>query len=176
MAKKKFEITDIAKYMEEISADWSELKRKNFKLTMKKVMGNMAVAHRMVADASKEMVSLLDEMELPMWMKLSDMTMRPLMHIEVPEVTVLCEEARQISKANQHTWNQSTKVTTIMEAQNLPFLPTAWGFRVEDRAKKVIAGLIYKYLKDQMYGGKVERYICRILTTKLLCFIKEGLQ
>ena len=43
-----------------------------------------------------------------------------------------------------------------MEAKNLPFLPTAWGYKVEGKAKKVIAGIIYKYVKDQMYEGKVE--------------------
>ena len=75
VAKRKYEIEDIAAYMEEITADWSELKCKNFMLTMKKVMGNMAVAHRMVAEASGEMITLLDEIELPLWMKLADMTM-----------------------------------------------------------------------------------------------------
>ena len=59
--QKKIEIKDIEAYMDEITADWSELKRKNFLLTMKKVMGNMSVAHRMVADASQEMITLLDE-------------------------------------------------------------------------------------------------------------------
>ena len=142
--------------MEEITADWSELKRKNFMLTMKKVMGNMSVAHQMVAEASQEMITLLDEIELPLWMKLADMTMQPLMMLEIPEVAVMCEEARQLSKENQQHWNQATKITTIMEVKNLPFLPTAWGYRVEGRAKKVIAGIIYKYVKDQMYEGKIE--------------------
>ena len=67
----------------------------------------------------------------------------------------MCEEARQMSKENQQHWNQATKVTTIMEAKNLPFLPTAWGYRIEGRAKKVIAGIVYKYVKDQMYKGKI---------------------
>ena len=43
-----------------------------------------------------------------------------------------------------------------MEVKNLPFLPTAWGYKVEGRAKKVIAGIIYKYVKDQMYAGELE--------------------
>ena len=43
-----------------------------------------------------------------------------------------------------------------MEAKNLLFLPTVWGFKVEGRAKKVIAGIIYKYVKDQMYEGELE--------------------
>ena len=155
VAKKKYEIKDIAAYMEEITADWSELKRKNFSLAMKKVMGNMSVAHRMVSEASQEMITLLDEIELPLWMKLADMTMRPLVLLEIPEVAVMCEEAQQISKGNQQNWNQSTKITTIMKVKNLLFLPMAWGYRVEDRAKKVITGIIYKYIKDQMYQGKI---------------------
>ena len=76
VAKRKYEIKDIAAYMEEITADWSDLKRKDFKLIMKRVMGNMSAAHRMVAEASQEMITLLDEVELPIWMKLVDMTMR----------------------------------------------------------------------------------------------------
>ena len=39
--------------------------------------------------------------------------MRPLVHIEVPEVTIMCEEAKQISKGNDQHWDQMTKVTTI---------------------------------------------------------------
>ena len=156
VAKRRYEIKDIAAYMEEITADWSDLKRKDFKLTMKRVMGNMSAAHRMVAEASQEMITLLDEVELPVWMKLVDMTMRPLVLMEVPEVAVMCEEARQLSRENQQHWNQSTKITTIMEAKNLPFLPTTWGYKVEGRAKKVIAGIIYKYVKDQMYAGELE--------------------
>ena len=155
VAKKKYKIKDIAKYMKEISADWTEMKRKSFLQTMKKVMGNMSVAHRMVAEASQEMVTLLDEIELPLWMKLADMTMRPLVLLEIPEVTVMCEEAKQLSRENQQNWNQSTKITEIMESKNLPFLPTAWGYRIEGRAKKVIAGIVYKYVKDQMYEGNI---------------------
>ena len=109
VAKRKYEIKDIAKYMEEISADWTELKRKNFLLTMKKVMGNMSVAHRMVSEASQEMITLLDDIELPLWMKLADMTMRPLVLLEIPEVTVMCKEAKQISKKNPAALEPSHK-------------------------------------------------------------------
>ena len=123
---------------------------------MKKVMGNMTVAHRMVADVAQEMVGLLDEVELPLWIKVADITMRPLVHIEVPELTIICEEAKQISKENDQHWDQTTKITTIMEAQSLPFLPTSWGYDRPGRAKKVIAGIIYKYVKDRMYDDKVE--------------------
>ena len=70
-------------------------------------------------------------------------------------MAVMCEEAKQMSKENQQHWNQATKIMTIMEAKNLPFLPMAWGYRVEGRVKKVIAGIIYKYVKDQMYEGKI---------------------
>ena len=156
VAKKKFGIKDVMEYAEEVSSDWTALKRKNFIASMKKVMGNMTVAHRMVADASQEMVSLLDEIDLPLWIKLADITMRPLVHIEVPEVTIMCEEAKQLSKENEQHWDQTTKITTIMESQSLPFLPTSWGYDKEGRAKKVIAGIIYKYVKDRMYDDKIE--------------------
>ena len=156
VAKKKFAIKDVMEYVEEVSSDWSAIKKKSFILTMKKVMGNMTVAHRMVAEASQEMINLLDEIELPLWMKLADMAMRPLVHIEVPELTIMCEEARQMSKVNEQHWDQTTKITTIMEAKSLPFLPTSWGYDKEGRAKKVIVGIIYKYVKDRMYDGKIE--------------------
>ena len=156
VAKKKFGIKDVMEYVEEVTSDWTEIKRKNFIATMKKVMGNMTVAHRMVAEASQEMISLLDEIDLPLWIKLADITMRPLVHIEVPEVTIMCEEGKQISKENEQHWDQTTKISTIMEAKSLPFLPTSWGYDKEGRAKKVIAGIIYKYVKDRMYEGKVE--------------------
>ena len=143
-------------YVEEVSSDWLEVKRKNFILAMKKVMGNMTVAHRMVAEASQEMLNLLDEVKLPLWIKLADITMRPLVHLEIPELAIMCEEAKQICKGNEQNWDQTTKITTIMEGRNLPFLPTAWGYNKEGRAKKVIAGIIYKYVKDRMYDGKTE--------------------
>ena len=156
VAKKKFGIKDVMEYAEEVSSDWTDLKRKNFIATMKKVIGNMTVAHRMVADAAQEMVSLLDEVELPLWIKLADIMMRPLVHIEVPELTIMCEEAKQISRENDQHWDQMTKITTIMESQCLPFLPTSWGYDKSGRAKKMIAGIIYKYVKDRMYDDKVE--------------------
>ena len=74
-----------------------------------------------------------------------------LVVIEVPEVTVLCEEAKQLSKENQRNWTQNTEVMVIMEEQNLPFLSTAWGYQAEDKARKLIAGIIYKYVRDRMY-------------------------
>ena len=49
-----------------------------------------------------------------------------------------------------------------MEVKNLPFLPTAWGYKVEGRAKKVIAGIIYKYVKDQMYEGTIETPVTEV--------------
>ena len=119
-------------------------------------MGNMTVAHRMVADASQEMINLLDEIELPLWMKIADMTMRPLVVLEVPEVTVMCEEAKQLSRANEQVWDQTTKITTIMESKNLPVLPASWGYDREGKAKKLIAGIVYKYVKDRMYWGQAE--------------------
>ena len=155
VAKKKYEIRDIAQYVEKICKDWTPLKQKNLKEVMKRVMGNMSVAHQMVSEACQELISLLDEVNISLWCKLVDMTTRPLVIMEVPEVTVMCEEACQLSRENQRHWNQNTEVTTIMEAQNLPFLPMAWGYRAEDRAKKVVAGIIYKYVRDQMYGYKV---------------------
>ena len=162
VAKKKFSISDVMSYVEEVSSDWNEIKRKNFLLTMKKVMGNMAVAHRMVADASQEMLNLLDEIDLPLWVKLADITMRPLVHLEIPEVTIMCEEAKQVCKANEQSWDHTTKITKIMECQCLPFLPTAWGYDRAGRAKKVVAGIIYKYVKDRMYDGKVETPVTEV--------------
>ena len=156
VAKKKYSIGDVMSYVEEVSSDWNKLKRKNFLITMKKVMGNMAIAHKMVADASQELINLLDEVDLPLWIKLADITMRPLVHLEIPDVVIMCEEAKQVCKANEQSWDQTTKITAIMESQCLPFLPTAWGYDREGRAKKVVAGIIYKYVKDRMYGGKVE--------------------
>ena len=156
VAKKKFSIKDIMEYTEEVSNDWPELKRKSFIMSMKKIMGNMTVAHRMVADASQEMINLLDEIELPLWMKIADLTMRPLVHLEVPEVAVLCEEAKQLSKANEQVWDQTTKITTIMESKSLPVLHASWGYDKEGKAKKLIAGIVYKYVKDRMYGGQME--------------------
>ena len=156
IAKNKYSIKDIMEYTEEVSRNWSELKRKNFNLAMKKIMGNMTIAHRMVADASQEMINLLDEIELPLWMKIADMTMRPLVLLEVPEVTVMCEEAKQLSRANEQVWDQTTKITTIMEAKSLPVLPASWGYDREGKAKKLIAGIVYKYVKDRMYWGQPE--------------------
>ena len=156
VAKKKYSIKDIMEYTEEVSSNWSDLKRKNFNLAMKKIMGNMTVAHRMVADASQEMINLLDEIELPLWMKIADLTMRPLVHMEVPEVAVMCEEAKQLSKANEQVWDQTTKITTIMESKSLPVLPASWGYDREGKAKKLIAGIVYKYVKDRMYWGQAE--------------------
>ena len=156
VAKKKFSIKDIMEYTEEVSNSWPDLKKKSFIMAMKKIMGNMTVAHRMVADASQELINLLDEIELPLWMKIADLTMRPLVHIEVPEVAVLCEEAKQLSRSNEQVWDQTTKITTIMESKSLPFLPTSWGYDKEGKAKKLIAGIVYKYVKDRMYGGQTE--------------------
>ena len=125
VAKRKYEIKDMAKYMDEISADWTELKRKSFKVTMKKGMGNMSVAHRMVSEASQEMITLLDEIELPLWMKLADMTMWPLVLLEIPEVAVMCEEAKQLSRENQQHWNQE-----------LTLLANSMGLSSREQSKK----------------------------------------
>ena len=155
IAKRKYEIKAIAKHVEDISKDWMPLKRKNLAEAMRKIMGNMSVAHRMVLEACQELIGLLDEVDLPLWCKLVDMTTRPLVVMEVPEITVMCEEAKQMCKENQQHWSQMTDIAIIMEAKNLPFLPTAWGYHAEDRAKKVVAGIIYKYVKDQMHEYKL---------------------
>ena len=51
IAKKKYEIADLAKYMEEVSKDWSEVKQAHIKESIKKVMGNISITHRMVSEA-----------------------------------------------------------------------------------------------------------------------------
>ena len=127
VAKRKYEIKDIAAYMEEITADWMELKRKNFSLTMKKVMGNMAVAHRMVAEASGEMIALLDEIELPLWMKLADMMMRPLVLLEIPEVAIMCEEAKQMSKGEPTTLESSDQNNDHNGSEKSPIFANCLG-------------------------------------------------
>ena len=86
VAKKKYEIHDIAQYVEKICEDWTPLKQKNLKEVMKRVMGNMSVAHRMVSEACQELIGLLDEVDISLWCKLVDMTMWPLVIMKVPKL------------------------------------------------------------------------------------------
>ena len=82
-----------------------------------------------------------------------DVTTRPLIYIQVPEVAEIINQVQAVIDKKKPKEGESP-IREIIEEQNLPdmlLLKHVWSYGREDVGKKMVSAIIYKYLKERMF-------------------------
>ena len=58
----------------------------DMKQILKRLMKHVTESHKSAAKAGKELMGLLEYQPLHVWLQVADVTMRPLVYIQIPEV------------------------------------------------------------------------------------------
>ena len=86
--------------------------------------------------------------------------MRPLVIMHIPSTEAMCTKMRKAAEAKtKKTTAGASRVTDVMENTNLPQLQKDWTLEETDKARKMIACIIYKYVRDAMYNETTATHI-----------------
>ena len=76
-------------------------------------------AHESAAKAGKELMALLDYFPISAWLQVADVTTRPLIYVQVPEVVEIVKQAQAVIDKKKPKEGESP-IKEIVEEQNLP--------------------------------------------------------
>ena len=123
------------------------------KQMLKRLVKHNTDAHESAAKVGRELMRLLDYFLISSWLQVADVTTRPLVYVQVPEVVEIVKEAQQVIDKKKPKEGESP-IDEIVVEQNLPdmmLLKHVWGYDRDNIGKKTVSTIIYKYLKEQMF-------------------------
>ena len=78
--------------------------------------------------------------------------MRPLVILHIPKTEELCAKLREAAETKTRKMAVgASRVVEVMETTNLPQLQKEWTVEDAHKAKKMIACMVYKYVRDVMF-------------------------
>ena len=79
--------------------------------------------------------------------------MRPLVILHIPKTEELCAKMQQAAETKtRRRAVRASRVVEVMETMNLPQLHKEWMVEDAHKAKKMIACMVYKYVRDVMFN------------------------
>ena len=112
-------------------------------------------AHQHTAEASKCLKELHKRLPLDIFLRIADSVVRPLVVLHIPRTEQIIEKLKETAVQNtqRKRMQGSTEVKDVMIARNLPQCGK-WTSEEEYRPRKMIASIIYKYVREAMFKGK----------------------
>ena len=130
-----------------------ELLKRDAKANLVKLFDNQMKAHQYAAEACKNLKELHKTLPLDVFLRIVDSAMRPLVIMHIPSTEAMCTNMREAAEAKtKKTMAGASRVTDMMENTNLPQLQKDWTLEETYKARKMIACIIYKYVRDAMYN------------------------
>ena len=121
------------------------------KLQFRNLFTNIELAHRHVANASKDLRELHEKLPFDVFLRVADCMVRPLVILQIPQTDAIVEKLKDTAVANlQRAKAGSSSVEEVMIEKNLPSRGK-WTSEDEFKARKMITGLIHKYVRDVMF-------------------------
>ena len=137
-----------------------DLLKKDAKANLVKLFNNQMKAHQYAAEACKNLKELHKMLPLEVFLRIADSAMRPLVILHIPKTEELCAKMREAAETKTRKMAVgASRVVEVMETTNLPQLHKEW--RVEDahKAKKMIACMVYKYIRDVMFNETTATHV-----------------
>ena len=109
-------------------------------------------AHQYAADACKNSKELHKRLPLEVFLRFADSAIWPLVILHIPKTEELCakmQEAAETKTRKMAVW--ASRVVEVMEITNLPQLQKEWTAEDTHKAKKMVACMVYKYVRDVMF-------------------------
>ncbi len=137
-----------------------ELLKRDAKANLVKLFDNQMKAHQYAAEACKNLKELHKTLPLDVFLRIADSAMRPLVIMHIPNTEAMCTKMRQAAEAKtKKTTAGASRVTDVMENTNLPQLHKDWTLEETYKARKMIACIIYKYVRDAMYNETTATHV-----------------
>ena len=121
---------------------------------LKHLFEHMMQVHQHAAEASKCLKELHEQLPLDVFLRIADSAVRPLVVLHIPKTEQIIEKLKEtaMKRAQGKRRTGSTEVTDVMIARNLPQCGK-WTAEEEYRPRKMIASIVYKYVREAMFKG-----------------------
>ena len=137
-----------------------ELLKRDAKANLVKLFDNQMKAHQYAAEACKNLKELHKTLPLDVFLRIADSAMRPLVIMHIPSTEAMCTKMREAAEAKtRKTTAGASRVKDVMENTNLPQLQKDWTLEETYKARKMIACIIYKYVRDAMYNETTATHV-----------------
>ena len=112
-------------------------------------------AHQHAAEASKCLKELHEKLPLDVFLRIADSAVRPLVILHIPRTEQIIEKLKEtaVQKTQRKKREGSTEVKEVMITRNLPQCGK-WTSEEEYRPRKMIASILYKYIREAMFKEK----------------------
>ena len=122
------------------------------KKQLKNLFEHTMQAHQHAAEASKCLKELHEKLPLDVFLRIADSAVRPLVILHIPRTEVIIEKLKEtaIQRTQRRRKEGSTEVKDVMIERNLPQCGK-WTSEEEYRPRKMIASILYKYIRDAMF-------------------------
>ena len=124
------------------------------KRQLKHLFEHTMQAHQHAAEASKCLKELHDQLPLDVFLRIADSAVRPLVVLHIPRMEQIVEKLKEtaMKRKQEKRRTGSTEVTDVMITRNLPNCGK-WTAEEEYRPRKMIASIVYKYVREAMFKG-----------------------
>ena len=124
------------------------------KRQLKHLFEHMMQAHQHAAEASKCLKELHEKLPLDVFLRIADSAVRPLVVLHIPQTEQVVQKLKEtaLKRTQERKRTGSTEVTDVMISQNLPQCGK-WTAEEEYRPRKMIASIVYKYVREAMFKG-----------------------
>ena len=125
------------------------------KRQLKRLFDHTMQAHQHAAEASKCLKELHEQLPLDVFLRIADTAVRPLVVLHIPQTEQVIEKLKEtaLRRTQERKRTGSTEVTDVMIARNLPQCGK-WTAEEQYRPRKMIASIVYKYVREMMFKGK----------------------
>ena len=124
----------------------------DMKKQLKSLFEHTMQAHQHVAEASKCLKELHEKLLLDVFLRIADSAVQPLVILHIPRTEAVIEKLKEtaIQRMQRKRKEGSTEVKDVMIERNLPQCGN-WTMEEEYRPRKMIASILYKYIRDAMF-------------------------
>ena len=112
---------------------------------------NQARAHKYAAASCRKLKELHKILPFEMFLRVADGAVRPLVIMHIPKTEEIVSKLRTAAEKSSRKATGATTVIEVMEKRNLPQLKKDWTMTDVDKPKKMIACIVFKYVRDAMF-------------------------
>ena len=125
------------------------------KKQLKHLFEHTMQAHQQAAEASKCLKELHEKLPLDVFLRIVDSAVRPLVVLHIPKTEQIIEKLKEtaVQRTQSKKRAGSMEVKEVMIARNLPSCGK-WTAEDEFRPRKMVASIIYKYVREAMFKPK----------------------
>ena len=126
----------------------------DMKRQLKRLFDETMQAHQHAAEESKCLRELHEQLPLDVFLRIADTAVRPLVVLHIPQTEQVTEKLKETALRKTQKRTGSTEVIDVMISRNLPQRVAKWTAEEEYRPIKMIASIVYKYVREAMFEPK----------------------